>query len=132
MGGTDDHACEQSKHPWVCCPGHAHQAKAVDHSAQCDDAKRSKFVGHHARKNAHEAPGQVLDRHGKSELLSAPALGLGDGLKPQSKAVAYAHRQRDNRGAANQYLRQGEGFVLHAQTLTKDQGQGCHLGEDKA
>ena len=40
----------------------------------------------------------------KAKVLARPALRLGDGLQPQAKAVADAHGQRDDDGAAGQNL----------------------------
>jgi hypothetical protein len=45
-------------------------------------------------------------------------MGLGDGLQPQAKAVAYAHGQGQDGGSAGQNLKQGQcglrcGRVLH-------------------
>ena len=47
---------------------------------------------------------EQADGHGHGEFLTPPALGLGDGLKPQAKTVANAHGQGHDGGAASQHL----------------------------
>jgi hypothetical protein len=80
-----------------------------------DHAGSAEAVGRHAGKNAEHAPGQVLHRQREGEGFACPALGLGDGLQPQAEAVAYAHGQRDDGGAADQHLEHREffGFGSH-------------------
>jgi hypothetical protein len=52
-----------------------------------------------------QAPGQVLHGQREGEGLARPAAVHRDRLQPQAEAVADAHRQRDDGGAAQQHLR---------------------------
>ena len=87
---------------------HAGQARGVEQGADDQDPEGAEAVGHHAGEDAEAAPGQVLDGHGEGKGLARPALGLGDGLQPQAEAVADAHGQGDDGGAAGKDLDHGE------------------------
>ena len=59
---------------------HTEEAQCVAQGTNHNHPKRTKAVGHHARKDAEHPPGQVLDGDGKGKGLAGPALSLGDGL----------------------------------------------------
>jgi hypothetical protein len=83
---------------------HAEEAQRVEHRAADQHAEGAEAVGQHAGEHAEDAPGEVLDGQREREGLPAPVLGLGDRLQPQAEAVADAHRERDDHGAAEQHL----------------------------
>ena len=85
---------------------HAGQAQRVQQGAAQQHLESAQAVCGHAGKNAAQAPGQVLDGDRQGEGLTRPALVLGDGLQPQAKAMADAHRQGDDGRAADQQLGQ--------------------------
>ena len=90
--------------------GHTCQAQGIQHCTHDDDAKGPKPVGQHAHKNAGHAPREVLDGNGKRKSFTTPVLLLGNGLQPEPKAVADAHRQGDDGSSADQQLGEGQGF----------------------
>ena len=83
---------------------HHHQARGVQQAPSDQHPEGAEAVGQHAGERAGDAPGQVLHRQREGEGLARPAAVHRDRLQPQAEAVADAHRQRDDGGAAEQHL----------------------------
>ncbi len=96
---------------------HQRQPAAVEQAADDQHAPGAEAVGDHARERAGEAPHQVLHREREGEVLARPAAIHRHRLQPQPETVADAHRQRHDRGAAQQHLRHRQPASLRQSPL---------------
>lgn len=82
--------------------GHPNQAQCIQDGTDQNHPEGAKAVGCHARENTGKAPHQVLDGDGECKGFAAPVPRLRNRLQPQPEAVADAHGQGHNGGAAEQ------------------------------
>mmetsp|Transcript_57662 Transcript_57662/g.135740 ORF Transcript_57662/g.135740 Transcript_57662/m.135740 type:complete len:475 (+) Transcript_57662:2422-3846(+) len=118
LGHADHHAGAQREPQRRRRHGHQHQPEGIEQAAADQHLPGAEAVRQHAGDRTGKTPGKVLHGDREREGLARPA-ALGDeGLQPEAEAVAYAHRQRDDQGAAQQHL-------LHAQGA-RVSGGGMH------
>jgi len=116
----------------MCTPmkgqAHAHQAAGIQHRTHQQHTEGTEAVGQQSRQRPGQAPGQVLHRQRKGEGFARPAAVHGDGLQPQAEAVADAHAQRDDGGAADQHLRHRQplrhGSCIHS-AIVEENAASC-------
>jgi len=88
---------------------HQHQTRSVKNAAHDEHAVSAKLVGKGTCHRPRKTPSQVLNGDGQRKGFTRPAPVHGDGLHPQPKTVADAHRHRDDHRAADEHLAQGQG-----------------------